>query len=321
MNWYYAKDGKRQGPVDEVEFELLVNEGTIAPDTLVWSKGMDGWKEYSEVKAPKEAAPSGTPSESKVEEPAGPTARDEWYYVSQGLKKGPVSDREFQAMVAAGKIKAGDLVWRPGMSQWQAYGVLAGTASKDDVFCAECGCPFPADETINYQGEFVCAQCKNIFFQRLREGADRPGILKYGGFWIRVAAKLLDNILLGFVNFLLQMPFSIAQTSFSSGLENGPAPFPILLFMISFLLQIAVPAAYTTFFLGKYAATPGKMACGLIVLRPDGIRITYWRALGRHFAEMLSQITCFIGYIIAAFDDEKRTLHDHICDTRVFYKK
>jgi uncharacterized RDD family membrane protein YckC len=25
----------------------------------------------------------------------------------------------------------------------------------------------------------------------------------------------------------------------------------------------------------------------------------------------------YIGYIMAGFDDEKRTLHDRICDTRV----
>ena len=29
---------------------------------------------------------------------------------------------------------------------------------------------------------------------------------------------------------------------------------------------------------------------------------------------------CYIGYILAAFDDQKRSLHDHICNTRVIYK-
>ena len=31
----------------------------------------------------------------------------------------------------------------------------------------------------------------------------------------------------------------------------------------------------------------------------------------------LSIVMLGIGYLIAAFDDQKRTLHDHICDTRV----
>jgi hypothetical protein len=34
---------------------------------------------------------------------------------------------------------------------------------------------------------------------------------------------------------------------------------------------------------------------------------------------LLSQI-CYIGYIMVAFDQEKRSLHDHICNTRVVYK-
>jgi uncharacterized RDD family membrane protein YckC len=32
---------------------------------------------------------------------------------------------------------------------------------------------------------------------------------------------------------------------------------------------------------------------------------------------MLSGFTFYIGFIIAAFDPEKRALHDHICGTRV----
>jgi hypothetical protein len=34
----------------------------------------------------------------------------------------------------------------------------------------------------------------------------------------------------------------------------------------------------------------------------------------------LSGLTCYIGYIIAGFDEQKRTLHDHVCSTRVVYK-
>jgi uncharacterized RDD family membrane protein YckC len=59
------------------------------------------------------------------------------------------------------------------------------------------------------------------------------------------------------------------------------------------------------------------MACGLKVVRPDGEKISYARACGRFFAEFVSSLTLAIGYIIAAFDGEKRSLHDRICDTRV----
>jgi len=127
----------------------------------------------------------------------------------------------------------------------------------------------------------------------------------FAGFWIRVGAKIIDGIILmvaafvlGFlVNFLIR--HAIAGT--------------ILQQTISIVLSIS----YTVYFLGKYSATPGKMACGLKVVRPDGEKISYARACGRFFAEFLSSMILCIGYIIVAFDEEKRALHDRICDTRV----
>jgi uncharacterized RDD family membrane protein YckC len=62
------------------------------------------------------------------------------------------------------------------------------------------------------------------------------------------------------------------------------------------------------------------MACGLRVVRPDGESLTFMRAFGRHFAEMLSGLILMIGYLMAAFDSEKRALHDRISDTRVVHK-
>jgi len=81
-----------------------------------------------------------------------------------------------------------------------------------------------------------------------------------------------------------------------------------------------IGVTYATFFIGKYAATPGKMACKLKVVTSDGGQVSYARAFGRYFAEFLSAIIFFIGYIMAAFDEEKRALHDRICDTRVIKK-
>jgi hypothetical protein len=42
------------------------------------------------------------------------------------------------------------------------------------------------------------------------------------------------------------------------------------------------------------------------------------RIVGRHFSEWVSGMILLIGYIMAAFDKEqRRALHDHMCDTRV----
>ena len=77
--------------------------------------------------------------------------------------------------------------------------------------------------------------------------------------------------------------------------------------------------------LGRFGATVGKMACGLRVVTGDGRRVSYKRALGRGAVEMAASFLPFglglIIYIIAAFDKEKRGLHDLICNTRVIYRK
>ena len=60
-----------------------------------------------------------------------------------------------------------------------------------------------------------------------------------------------------------------------------------------------------------------KMLMKVKVVMPDGGRVSYSRALGRHFAKILSGIILYIGYLMAFWDDEKRALHDRICSTRV----
>lgn len=59
------------------------------------------------------------------------------------------------------------------------------------------------------------------------------------------------------------------------------------------------------------------MALKLKIVRPNGDPITYGRALGRYFGEMLSGLILCIGFMMAGWDEEKRTLHDRVCDTRV----
>jgi uncharacterized RDD family membrane protein YckC len=86
---------------------------------------------------------------------------------------------------------------------------------------------------------------------------------------------------------------------------------------LAWLINTAVACTYEACFVYQFAATPGKMALGLKVVRPDGSRVGLGRAIGRYFAKMLSAIILLIGYIIAGFDAQKRALHDMICDTRV----
>lgn len=265
-----------------------------------------------------------------------------WYYARGDDRMGPVDDAQFEELIATGHIREDTLVWREGMSDWapmrNVSRVAAGEATPGGTFgdvtpgeafgeagqfrCAECGRPFPADEMVAFEGAYVCADCKPYFFQRLRESGGLPGQMRYGGFWIRFVATIVDGFVLG----IASIPLSIIQNRMIVQRTGGPNPdlqemadaFGVI--AIFWVLSILIGMTYYTLFVGRFAATPGKMACRLKVVMSDGGRVTYARALARYFAAMLSSMTLLIGYIIAAFDDQKRTLHDHICDTRVVHK-
>jgi uncharacterized RDD family membrane protein YckC len=256
----------------------------------------------------------------------------DWYYARERQPVGPVSELEFQSLVNSGMVAFETLVWRPGMEKWQRYGSLVaapaqapGGAAGLYQTCAECGRMFPVEDMVRYGAHFVCAECKPVFFQRLREGVPLRGVFAYGGFWNRAAAKFLDYVILWAAGMGFQMVFGLAL-GFGPGMNpvmepgKGPSSLFFVYFAVMMLVQLAIPISYNTWFLGKYEATPGKMALGLKVIRPSGERITYGRALARYFAEILSYLIIFIGYIMAGFDEEKRALHDRICDTRVVQK-
>lgn len=264
-----------------------------------------------------------------------------WYYVEAGQQAGPVDDAGLYNLYTSGRITADSLVWNETMADWQPYNDIrtqlsppitsTTTAIADappvvassEAVCVECGRIFPVADTISYGNARVCAGCKPIFVQKLSEGivpnvSYAPGTLNYAGFWIRFGAKLIDNIVL--MAFLI-IPFIILGVmSARSGKSSDISPIFTLFQVLLQLGFIFLNILYTTFFLGKYGATLGKMACSLRVVDAQGRKLTYGRALGRGAAEVLSGIVCNIGYIIAAFDDEKRALHDHIASTRVVHK-
>lgn len=189
-----------------------------------------------------------------------------------------------------------------------------GTGQTVTNYCSVCNNPFPREEMVRFGPSLVCAACKPMYVQMLEQGSPSSGSFRYGGFWIRVASKIIDGLILTVINIAFSFIVAMLITT-----ANNPTS-AIIASVVSAILNFAFAIAMTTWFLGRFGATPGKMALGLMVVHPDGSRITYWRAFGRYFAEILSSMILCIGYIMVAFDDEKRALHDRICDTRVVYK-
>ena len=246
------------------------------------------------------------------------------YYADGDRQVGPIGKAELQSLIKAKKINSQTLVWQPGMPAWQELGLYVRRKTRGDSQsvqpdtpgrqsqCSECGQAFAEDDMIRFEDAWVCATCKPIFVQKIKEGVTLAGAMEYAGFWIRFGALLIDGIITWIVNMIVSVPFQFIGTTSP---ERPGVLFATGLFV--FLLQMAIPAVYEIWFVGKYGATPGKMACKIKVVTADGGQVSYARATGRYFAKWISGITLCIGYLMAAFDDEKRTLHDRICDTRV----
>jgi uncharacterized RDD family membrane protein YckC len=277
-----------------------------------------------------------------------------WYYQIEGKRMGPVDTEKMRHLVLNETVKADTYVWNEDLPKWIYYGQLTdkmrgdlpaaassaynpapagvspGSSSGQDKpgnsqLCAECKNIFPSSYLAKFGDRYICASCKNTYVQKMREGISPLGIFNYAGFWIRVAAYIIDAVILGAANLVLKFVFSsfTSMPDMTDAMTTNPQMFKqfILPFIILLSIQMTVGIGYPTFFVGKYGATPGKMIFGLKIIRPNGSRVSYLRAFARYFAQMLSGLILGIGYLMVAFDDECRALHDRICDTRVIWKE
>jgi uncharacterized RDD family membrane protein YckC len=247
-----------------------------------------------------------------------------WFYAVGEQQVGPLTEGDFDKLVQAGTVTPETMVWREDMTAWKPYGeVGSGAIAGAGAACSQCGTPTPADELIYLEGRPVCANCKPLVLQKIKEGVAITGQHVYGGFWIRVAAKFLDGILMWIMMILVTLLLGLVGGLFGiakPAAGGAPNPAAMILGFVYMLVAITLAVGYIVFFVGKFGATPGKMACGLKIIRPDGSPMTYGRAFGRWAAEIVSGLTFYIGFLMVAFDDEKRGLHDRIADTRVVRK-
>lgn len=260
MQWYYALNGQQLGPVSQENFDQLVRDGVIKPETLVWYQGLGNWQPYSQVAA---GAPAGAPA-------AGPEG--------------------------------------------------------DTAVCAVSGKTYPKREMVHYEGKWISAEHRDEYFQRVREGAPMPGVdtvpgpFGYGRFLTRFAARFIDGLITGVAGMIVGFVVG-AIFGLTGALSSGSTAMALLLQAIVQILNIAIALYYEVYFVRKQDATPGKKMLGLKLLRADGSSLSTGRIIGRYFAQWLSAIPLLIGYIMAAFDAEGRSLHDRICDTRVIRTK
>jgi uncharacterized RDD family membrane protein YckC len=145
------------------------------------------------------------------------------------------------------------------------------------------------------------------------EGLARDsGATRCAGFWIRVAANVLDMLILGALN----MAYDIASYE-----VFGPGPGIGSVSGLSVLTIEFVGVVPPLVIIGSWialGASPGKLLLGLrIVDEPSRGRPSAWQCIGRYLMALLGILCAGLGFLYIAIDPRKQGWHDKILRTLV----
>ena len=117
-----------------------------------------------------------------------------------------------------------------------------------------------------------------------------PAIKRYAGFWWRVLAGLIDNIILAIISVALSfiVPF-----------------IGVFIYWLYFVILQS----------SEKRSTLGMRVCDIKIHDEHFNKLGFWRLTGRYFATGLSGIILLIGFFMIAFTKRKQGLHDLVART------
>jgi uncharacterized RDD family membrane protein YckC len=143
---------------------------------------------------------------------------------------------------------------------------------------------------------------------------NEPAVVAYAGFWKRLAAYLIDLV-------VLLVPSVVAGIALGSVLMVYPDTEDAFVEAASNVLALLISWIYwATMESSSRQATLGKMALGILVTDMNGDRLSFGRASGRFFAKILSVLIFFVGFLMIGFTEKKQGLHDMIAGSLVINK-
>ncbi|MDO4907853.1 RDD family protein [Neisseria sp.] len=141
-------------------------------------------------------------------------------------------------------------------------------------------------------------------------------MMNHAGFWLRTLATVIDTVIV-FAVIAPLLYWIYGDTYF--------APTEEIRFSLGFwdtFFNYIFPALFTLFFWNKFAATPGKMLCGLRVADAQtGGNISFRQSVIRYFGYFAAMIPLCLGLLWVAFDKRKQGWHDKIAGTVVIRKR
>lgn len=169
--------------------------------------------------------------------------------------------------------------------------------------CAKCG----------YTTEYDFMSCPICTAHTDSSRGINPATSEKGGFWIRLLAFIVDNLVILFLSRIAGYAVKLGGRTIDlpeDGIESLTETFDyyIVIFLIGF---------YFTFFIGWTGQTIGKMLLGLKVVNIAGKPVGYGRAFLRYIGYHICFLTIGLGFLLIAVDRNKRGLHDFLAGTCV----
>jgi uncharacterized RDD family membrane protein YckC len=221
-----------------------------------------------------------------------------------GERHGPYKEDDVRQWLRSGQVSREDLAWYEGLADWQPLSVLF----PDAVTSAPPVTATPGMPPV----QIISAVLED-----------------YAGFWKRVAAYILDAIILYIPSMLIQKMLGgdAAEATMKQAQLASPGDPQVMLAALSQYYSTMLPALMIITLItwlyfavcesSSWQATLGKLALGIRVTDMQGRRISFPRALGRYPAKYLSTIILFIGFLMVAWTQRKQGLHDLIVGTLV----
>lgn len=226
-----------------------------------------------------------------------------------GERHGPYKEDDVRQWLRSGQVSPQDLAWYEGLADWQPLSVLFPDTP-----------PAPPPAASNPYAAPTAPLLPQTTAAALEDHA---------GFWKRVAAYILDGIILYVPQMLIEKAFggdaakaALKQASLdavgnpdammAANMHYYSTMWPaMLLILVMGVLYFALCES------SAWQGTLGKLALGIRVTDLQGKRISFPRALGRYFAKILSAIILGIGFLMVAWTQRKQGLHDMIASTLV----
>jgi uncharacterized RDD family membrane protein YckC len=222
-----------------------------------------------------------------------------------GERHGPYKEEDVRQWLRSGQVSRADLAWYEGLADWQPLSVL-----------------FP-DVTVE-----VSAASAPVASAPLPQ-TTTAALEDHAGFWKRVAAYILDFIILLVPGTIIQkmMGSDAAQETMKQTMAASPGDFHVFLgayhqyyvtmWPAVLIITLITWAYFAVCESSAWQGTVGKLALGIRVVDEQGKRISFLRATGRFFAKYLSTLIIFIGFLMVAWTRRKQGLHDIIAGTLV----